>query len=60
MAAYPSYSYSKTENGKGFTLVVECGMGILNWDEFIYKSDEDYSDFSESAEKVKRWIYFHE
>jgi hypothetical protein len=60
MAAYPNYSYSKAKNGESFSIVVECGMGILNWDEFIYESNGDYSKFSSSVKRVKQWIYFYE
>jgi hypothetical protein len=60
MAAYPNYNYSKSKNGESFSLIVECGIGILNWDEFIYQSNEDYSGFSSSAERVGKWLYFYE
>ncbi|NBV07247.1 MAG: hypothetical protein EBS06_08475 [Proteobacteria bacterium] len=60
MEAYPNYNYSKAKNGESFSLIVECPIGIVNWDKFIYESNEDYSRFSSSAERVGKWLYFHE
>lgn len=48
------------KNTSKWSLSADVGTGMLNWDEFIYNSDKDYSSFSGAAEKLGNWIYYHE
>jgi hypothetical protein len=57
MAAYPEYDYYSI--GKDWSIQISCGRGVLNWDEFIYRSNGDYSDYSNTT-KIDDWIYYHE
>lgn len=60
MAAYPGYDYSPDKDMKNYSMSFECSTGILNWDLFIYHSNQDYSNFETSTKKFGKWIYFYE
>ena len=61
MAEYSQYSYSKSKENKGeWSLYVPCGQGVLNWDQFIYHSNQDYSRIGDSITKTGDWVYYHE
>ncbi|MCC7304956.1 MAG: hypothetical protein IT558_01715 [Alphaproteobacteria bacterium] len=47
-------------NGMPWTLSASVSTGFLNWDAFIYKSDLDYSEYGQEAERLADWIYYHE
>lgn len=54
----PPLEIHRGSNGKDWSLRASVGIGLLNWDEFIYRSDQDYSD--SSYERLGDWAYFHE
>lgn len=61
MAEYSQYSYGKSKGNKGeWSLYISCGKGILNWDQFIYNSNQDYSRIGDSITEVGDWVYYHE
>ncbi len=43
-----------------WSLSATVNTGLINWDEFIYQSDQDYSVYGPAAEKLGKWIYYHE
>lgn len=53
------YDVDKKDTLK-WSLSADVGTGMLNWDLFIYASDQDYSSFSDPAEKLGKWVYIHE
>lgn len=61
MKRYPTYNYGISKNGK-WGLTVDAGLGVLNWDLFIYDSSEDYSELAKKAsiELIGNWAYIHE
>ncbi|OGI11489.1 MAG: hypothetical protein A2Y40_01550 [Candidatus Margulisbacteria bacterium GWF2_35_9] len=57
---YPKIEYSNYE--RRWNLFVETPRGPLNWDLFIYFSDQIYPDymFGGFVEKIGKWAYIHE
>lgn len=61
MAECSQYFYNKSKENKGeWSLSVPCGQGILNWDEFIYQSNQNYSEIADSITKIDDWVYYYE
>lgn len=59
MSAYPEYMFSKSEDDINWSLVVFCGKGVLNFDEFWYSSNKSYPDTT-SITSIGDWVYYHE
>lgn len=49
-------------HGTPWQLVVECSMGFLNWDVFMYWPTQDYPEqgFGGTIERIGEWAYVHE
>lgn len=60
MCAYPHFEYRRPKNVRSndeYELFIRTSIGVLNWDEFIYRPSGEYGD---SFEKIGRWAYYHE
>jgi hypothetical protein len=62
IGAYPKYQYEKLEKDTDpWELRVDCGQGLLNWDEFYYRPSEKYGKrYGGWVEPMGTWAYFHE
>jgi hypothetical protein len=67
MNAYPTYKYlagnaAKEWGGNPWVLYVDCGMGGLNFDRFVYLPLQNYpaNGYGGSLERVGAWAYVHE
>lgn len=48
---------SESDAPSSWTIGVDCSTGFMNWDEFLYTSDERYEP---ELERIGRWAYIHE
>ena len=62
IGAYPEYRYQRLENDVDtWELRVDCGVGLLNWDEFFYRPSKKYGKrVGGWVEPCGDWAYFHE
>lgn len=62
IGAYPEYRYERLmDEPDSWELRVDCGLGVLNWDEFFYRPSEKYGERPGGwVEPVGVWAYFHE
>lgn len=51
---------TEKHDGAIWSLSTDVPTGSLNWDTFIYRSDQNYSEYGAAAEKIGKWIYYHE
>lgn len=60
MMRYPEYQYSVSDDK--WSLVIDTSLGVLNWDLFVYFSDQDCIEWMAggSVERIKNWAYVHE
>ena len=72
--AYPTFEYETPESAAEYhknilekydvpyELRVNCSLGILNWDCFIYWPSESYPDniYGGPTELINKWAYVHE
>ena len=60
MMRYPEYQYNVSDDR--WSLVIDTSLGVLNWDLFVYFSDQDYPEWMAggSVERIKNWAYVHE
>lgn len=60
MMRYPAYQYSVSNDR--WSLVIDTSLGVLNWDLFVYFSDQNYPEWMAggSVERIKNWAYVHE
>lgn len=59
---YPDYEYKQLKDEDDpWELVISCGVGPLNWDEFYYRPSEKYGErVGGEVEPMGTWAYFHE
>lgn len=57
---YPEYTYNL--NKERWSLSIDASLGVLNWDVFVYLSDQKYPDYMAggSVERIGKWAYIHE
>ncbi len=46
--------------GNIWVLKADVGVGLLNWDEFYYRSDKKYDDLDSNHKRLGDWIYYYE
>lgn len=46
--------------GNIWVLKADVGVGVLNWDEFYYRSDKKYDDLDSNHKRLGDWIYYYE
>lgn len=57
----PKLSIGGTDKETGtWSLSADAGTGLLNWDEFIYRSNQDYLDTGVPIKKLGKWGYMYE
>jgi len=62
LAGYPDFEYSKGDDKTPYMIHVSTSLGLMNWDEFIYRPNGGYEKQygTECIEPVGKWVYFHE
>jgi len=67
MIAYPEFTYRKDYNDiqakpGEYELWINCTLGLINFDRFIYWPSEDYPDRIQGnrVERIRAWAYIHE
>jgi len=60
MMRYPKYEYSVSDDR--WSLIIDMSLGVLNWDLFVYFSDQNYPEWTAggSVERIRDWAYVHE
>ncbi len=56
----PEFRISKANEKGTWSLTADTGTGLLNWDEFIYRSNQDYSSTGDPIKKLGKWGYIFE
>lgn len=67
MGAYPDYEFVTSKDGEAtegndWILRVDCPLGFLNWDQFLYFPNGNYPEFGYGGYLVPvgDWAYVHE
>ena len=55
----PKLRVGTNRNGN-WMLSADVGSGAMNWDQFFYHSDHDYSRYSYSTKRLGDWAYYNE
>lgn len=55
----PDIRYVHGKDGR-WMISADVGTGMLNWDELIYISDQDYSKYGTATKPIGKWVYYYE
>ncbi|HBR68307.1 MAG TPA: hypothetical protein DEA55_02910 [Rhodospirillaceae bacterium] len=55
----PPLKIGNEPNGNDWSLSADVSIGVLNWDIFVYNSDQNYPENS-GYERLGDWAYYHE